>query len=89
MTFQQTKKPTGLVSVNKIEYPFKFYENIYKKRSLDSKFKNKKTAEKKSRPINHERSEDCVKRKEQTRNNKANLHYHQATTRERRKWTRI
>ena len=41
MTFQQTKKPTGSVSMNKFEYPFKFYENNPKKGSLDSKIKNK------------------------------------------------
>ena len=41
MTFQQTKKQTGSVSLNKFEYPFKFYEKNYKKGSLDSKFKNK------------------------------------------------
>ena len=39
MTFQQTKKPTGSVSMNKFEDPFKFYEKNYKKGSLESKFK--------------------------------------------------
>ena len=42
MTFQQTKKPTGSVSMNKFEYIFKFFEKNYKKGSLDSKFKNRK-----------------------------------------------
>ena len=37
MTFSQTKKTTSAVSKNKFEYPFKFY----KKRSMESKFKNK------------------------------------------------
>ena len=41
MTFQQTKKPTGSVSMNKFKYPIKFYETNYKKGSLDSKLKNK------------------------------------------------
>ena len=41
MTFQQTKKPTGSVSMNKFEYPFKFYEKNYKKGSPESKFKNR------------------------------------------------
>ena len=41
MTFQQTKKPTGSVSMNKFKNPFKFYEKNYKKGSLDSKIKNK------------------------------------------------
>ena len=30
-TFQQTKKPTSSVSMNKFKYPFKFYEKNYKK----------------------------------------------------------
>ena len=137
MTFQQTQKQTGLVSMNKFEYPFKFYEKNYKKRSLDSKFKNKMqtaisgtdhtvttnknevihrklisnplpfqqtinapakrittrqneqpfcsktldtttaggnpciyTRKETPRPINHERGDDWLKRKEQPRNNK-------------------
>ena len=41
MTFQQTKKPTGSVSMNKFEYPFNFYEKKSKKGSFDSNFKNK------------------------------------------------
>ena len=41
MTFQETKKPTGSVSINKFEYLFKFYEKNHKKRSLDKKFENK------------------------------------------------
>ena len=41
MTFQQTKKPTGSVSMNKFQYLFEFYEMNYKKGSLDSEFKNK------------------------------------------------
>ena len=40
MTFQQTKTPTGSVSMNKFEYPFKRYEKNHKKGSFDSKFKN-------------------------------------------------
>ena len=45
MTFQQTKKPTGSISINKFEYPFKFYEKNYKKGSLESKFKNRTQTE--------------------------------------------
>ena len=41
MTVQQTNKSTGSVSMNKFKYLFKFYHKNYKKRSLDSKFKNK------------------------------------------------
>ena len=41
MTFQQTKKPTGSVRMNKFDYLFKFYELIFKKGSLESKFKNR------------------------------------------------
>ena len=41
MTFQQTKKPTGSVSMNNFEFLFKFYEKNCKKESLHSKFKNK------------------------------------------------
>ena len=40
-TFSQTKKPTSSVSMNKFEYPFKFYDKNYKKGSLESKVKNK------------------------------------------------
>ena len=29
MTFQETKKPTVLVSINKFEYPLKFYEKKF------------------------------------------------------------
>ena len=137
MTIQQTKKPTGSVSMNKFKNPSKFYEKNYKKGSLDSKLKNKMqtaisgtdhtvttnknkitrrklisnplpfqqtitaptkrittrqneqpscsktlytttaggnpciyTRKKTPRPINHERSQDWLKRKEQPRNNK-------------------
>ena len=41
MTFQQSKKPIGSVSMNKFEYLLKFNGENYKKGSLDSKFKNK------------------------------------------------
>ena len=41
MTVSQTKKPTSSVSMNKVEYPFKFHEKNYNKGSLESKFKNK------------------------------------------------
>ena len=41
MTFSQTKKPTSSVSMNKFEYLFKLYEINYKKRSMESKVKNK------------------------------------------------
>ena len=41
MTFSQTKKPTSSVSTNIFEYPFKFHEQKHKKRSMESKFKNK------------------------------------------------
>ena len=41
MTFSQTKKTTTSVSMNNFEYPLKFYGNVYRKGSLESKFKNK------------------------------------------------
>ena len=40
MMFHQTKKPTGSVSVNIFEYPFKCYEMNFKKGSQESTFKN-------------------------------------------------
>ena len=41
IAFQQTKKPTGSVSMNKFEYLLKLYEKEFKKRSSKSKFKNR------------------------------------------------
>ena len=44
MTFQQTKKPTGSVGMNKFENHFKFDEKTFKKVSLENKFKNQTLA---------------------------------------------
>ena len=41
MTFSQTKNPTSSVSTENFKYLSKFYEEKYKKLSLDSYSKNK------------------------------------------------